>query len=310
MSLSAVIASLALAAQSPAQTPGLILSVDGSSGDVAATPAAPSTVLGRDTRGRPTLTARFNGQGPFAMVLDTGAQTSLVSTGLVDELDLPELDGGLGVNGVSGAEQARLFAVDRFQTDLFDADSVAVPALPNQGVTEARGIVGMEMLASGRLVFDQIAYRIRLEPSGGPHDGYAVIQGRLNDAGLLVVPVEIDGVKLDALVDTGAAISVVSGAAAQVLGWAEDDPRIKAAGVMRGAAGQGAAVQSAVVGHLAVGPVTFRDLNLFFSAQGGPSTADSSPPTFILGSDLLNNLEAFAVDFPKAQLLIRIPSRD
>lgn len=133
-----------------------------------------------------------------------------------------------------------------------------------------------------------------------------MIQGRLNDAGLLVVPVEIDGVKLDALVDTGAAISVVSGAAAQVLGWAEDDPRIKAAGVMRGAAGQGAAVQSAVVGHLAVGPVTFRDLNLFFSAQGGPSTADSSPPTFILGSDLLNNLEAFAVDFPKAQLLIRI----
>lgn len=308
MSLSAVFAALALVAQPPVQTPGSIAPVDGSGGDAQAL-AAPSTVLGRDTRGRPTLTARFNGQGPFAMVLDTGAQTSLVSTSLADELDLPELDGGLGVNGVSGAEQARLFAVDRFQTDLFDADAVAVPALPNDGVTEARGIVGMERLASGRLVFDQIAHRIRLEPSDGPHDGYAVIQGRLNDAGLLVVPVKIDGVELDALVDTGAAISVVSGAPAQVLGWAEDDPRIKAAGVMRGAAGQGAEVNSAKVGRLAVGPVTFRDLDLFFSTPSGASNADASPPSLILGSDLLNNLEGFAVDFPKAQLLIRIPDQ-
>lgn len=300
MSFSAVFIALALVAQQ-GQAPAPFPLAD------AAHDRSPSTALGRDSRGRPTLAAYFNGKGPFAMVLDTAAQTSLVSTTLARDVGLPELDGGLSINGVSGEARTRLFAVDRLQTDLFVNKAVAVPALPNDGVTEARGIIGMEMFTSGRLVFDQTAHRISLEPSGGPEDGYAVIQGRLNEVGLLVVPAQIEGVAMEALVDTGAAISVVSGAAPLALGWAADDPRLKSAGTMRGAAGQESAIQSAIVGRLALGPVEFRDLPLFFSGLAVGEDAEAAPPTLILGTDLLNNLEAFAVDFPKARLLIRIP---
>lgn len=95
-------------------------------------------VLTRDTRGRPTMEAEINGKGPFRMVVDTAAQTSLVTPTLVDELGLPAI-GEMGIGGVAGQQQARIYGVDWFKTSLFDITDVGMLALPNATVTEAPG---------------------------------------------------------------------------------------------------------------------------------------------------------------------------
>lgn len=271
-------------------------------------PSAVSKVsaLTRDTRGRPTIEAEINGKGPFRMVVDTAAQTSLVTPMLVDELGLPAI-GEMGIGGVAGQQQARLYGVDRFKTSLFDIADVGMLALPNATVTEARGIVGMEMFTQDRVVFDNAAERLTIEPSGAPAVGFVPVVGRLGNSGLLEVPIEIDGVKFNALVDTGASVSVASGGALSALGWAENDPRLAPAGAIRGATQHGTTVLKGTVGRIRLGPVNFRDVPLVFVA-GEPSEAkESRAPDLILGSDLLNNLDAFALDFPKAELHVRIP---
>jgi predicted aspartyl protease len=278
-------------------------------------PAAVNTPLYRDTRGRPTIDARFNGQPPVRMVVDTAAQMSLVSPSLVQELGLPGLGEGMTVSGVAGQTQAELYGVDNFATDLFDVEGVALLAMPNASVTEARGIVGMEMFSQRRLEFDLSASRLTLGPSGQP-DGFVAVQGKLNEAGLLIVPVEIDGVAFDALVDTGAGVSVASGGALRALGWSDDDPRLKAAGTIRGATEHQTAIRSGRVGRIKLGPVNFRDIDLVFAdtpSSGQAPTASSAPgseehPNLILGSDLLNALQTYAIDFSKSQLQIRVPA--
>lgn len=305
--LVSLLAAVALSAiQNPVEA---VPPVAASAPDHAATASATrSSPLSRDTRGRPTITATINGQGPYAMVLDTAAQTSLVTLPLARDLGLPALGQQMSIAGASGQAQADLYGVDRFSTDLFDAEGVAMLALPNAGATEARGIVGMEMFAAGRLTFDPTAHTVSYQPSGAPAEGYAVVKGRLDDTGLLIVPVEIDGVAFDALVDTGAAVSVASGGALKALGWSPNDPRLKPAGAITGAGRQETSVQSGRVARVSLGPVNFRDLNLIFTpdAPADSPAEPASKPTLILGSDLLNALDAFAIDFPKAEMLIRV----
>ncbi|MBU4196285.1 MAG: aspartyl protease family protein [Alphaproteobacteria bacterium] len=296
-----LIASLALSTQAPAGEPQL---------PPAQAEAAPAVsrvaVLTRDTRGRPTLDAEINGKGPFRMVVDTAAQTSLVTLPLVDELKLLAI-GEMNIGGVAGQQQAGLYGVDRFKTPLFDVESVGMLALPNAGVTEARGIIGMERFTGDRLLFDHAANRLSLERSGAAADGFVAVAGRLDDSGLLTVPVEIDGVTFTALVDTGAAVSVASGGALRALGWAETDPRLTPAGEIRGATQHGTVVLEGVVGRIRLGPVNFREAPLIFIAGEADDAGAEGGPSLILGADLLNNLDAYALDFPRSELQIRIP---
>lgn len=295
-------AGLALISTSGAQTPPAQAP---QSTTVAVAPSKVSP-LTRDTRGRPTIDAQVNGQGPFRMVVDTAAQTSLLAPDLVGVLALPAV-GEMGVGGVAGHQQSAIYGVDRFTTSFFDAEEIGMLALPNATVTEASGIIGMEMFSQDRVVFDNKAEQLKSEPSGTPIEGFVSVKGRLNDSGLLEVPVEIDGVVFNALVDTGASVSVASGGALKALGWAETDPRLSPAGAIRGATQHGTAVLQGKVGRIRLGPVNFRDVPLVFIAAE-TATDTASKPTLILGSDLLNNLDAFALDFPKAELQIRIPS--
>ena len=268
--------------------------------------ASKESALTRDSRGRPTIEAEINGKGPFRMVVDTAAQTSLLTPALVDELGLPAI-GEMGVGGVAGQQQAALYGVDRFKTALFDRTAVGMIAMPNATVTEARGIVGMEVFTQDRVVFDNAAKRLSIEPSGIPKTGFVSVAGRLNDSGLLEVPVDIDGVTFNALIDTGASVSVASGGALKALGWTETDSRLAPAGEIRGATDHGTAVLEGTVNRIRLGPVNFQNVPLIFVADESPDAGGGQTPELILGSDLLNNLDAFALDFPKAELQVRIP---
>lgn len=262
--------------------------------------------LTRDTRGRPTIDVQINGRGPFRLVVDTAAQTSLLAPDLIESLGLPAV-GEMGIGGVSGQQQSTIYGVDRFETSFFDAQDVGLLALLNANITEAKGIMGMEMFGQDRLMFDNVAQRLESQSSGAAVEGYVSIKGHLNDSGLLEVPVEIDGVAFKALVDTGASVSVASGGALKALGWTAADPRLSAAGAIRGATRHGTAVQQGKVGRVRLGPVTFRDVPLIFVADETEAQGAVATPALILGSDLLNNLDAFALDFPKAELHVRIP---
>ncbi|MEH3036624.1 MAG: retroviral-like aspartic protease family protein [Sphingomonas adhaesiva] len=271
-------------------------------------PAEPATAIAtaeapllHDTRGRPVMTVRINGKGPFPMVVDTAAQTSLMAAGLAAELGLKPMADGIRVEGATGASQSRLYPVDRIGNALFDARYVAVVELSNSGVTDARGIIGMERFTDARLVVDRTARRIARTASGPAPAGFATIAGQRTAEGFVTVPMTLNGVSVPALVDSGAAATIVNAAAFRLLGWADTDPRISNGGEIRGAAAGGQAIRTARFDKVGVGRITLSNVPLSVADDG------ATRPSIILGSDLLNLFPGYAVDFPRAELHIRLP---
>jgi predicted aspartyl protease len=264
---------------------------------------APSEELHYDNRGRPAISVTVNGEGPFDMVIDSAAQSSLLSPTLAAKLGLPTMQSGMRIQGATGDVAASIYPVDRLTSALFDRHFVGLFRLPNPQSTSALGIVGMESFSANKLLFDREAHRVVGLPSGAALPGFAAHKGQLGLDGLLRVPIVINGVTIEALVDTGAAATVANAAAIRALGWEANDPRMTQDGEIRGATDHAQSIRVAKVDTLRIGPATLRQVPVYFTAD------DEATPAVILGSDLLNLFDAFAIDFPQAALEIRVPAK-
>lgn len=262
----------------------------------------PADSIRLDQKGRPMIAMQIDDRGPFDMLVDTAAQTSVFTTALVEMLGLTPLDKRMTVNGVSGRMEAAYYPIGRMQTASLDLHNVAILALPQIGVTQARGIIGIDLFADRKLVFDLANRQMRAIASGPAEPGTIAVKGKVNEKGLLTVPITVDGVVIDALVDTGAEGSVANAAAMALLGWRDDDPRLRTYGTITGATQGGSGVRSGIVGKVALGPVTFGNVPLLFTGQA------DQPPRIILGMDMLGLLRQFALDLPRGELQILVPS--
>ncbi len=258
--------------------------------------------MGVDSGGRPTMDVQVNGQGPFKMVVDTAAQTSLLSQRLVDALKLQPLDEQMTVRGAVSAQVASIYPVEELRSGLFHEQQLGMLALPSGNATSADGIIGMERFTGGKLVFRPARRELALSPSAAVSEGYVAVVGKRDDGGLLHVPMRLGGATAMALVDTGAGPTVANLQTLDAMGWQRDDPRLKAAGTIRGATEAMIPAWIAEVDAVSIGPVTFRNVPVVF-ADTGPETA----PAVILGANLLGLLQGFAVDFPRAELQVEVP---
>ncbi|VFR21690.1 hypothetical protein AMP9_4056 [plant metagenome] len=261
--------------------------------------------LRHDDRGRPVIGAQLNGSGPYDMVVDTAAQSSLISQGLVHELSLTALDGEMTIRGAVDAQTSRLYPIDRFSTPLFQDENIAMLALPNANTTSARGIIGMEYFQQSRLLFDREHATLSVGSSGPAPEGFVTVAGQLGGDGLLTIPVALNGSNAPALVDSGAGPTVANLQVLATLDWTIDDACLKPAGGIQGATQGATQAWIAKIDTLSIGSVTMHDVPIVFSNF----TGSSDQPSLILGSDLLNLLPAYAVDFPRAELQIRLPSK-
>lgn len=254
-----------------------------------------------DARMRPMVAVRIDGSPPVDMLMDTAAQSSVLTEALAESMELPPVQEAVVVNGVAGSVMARAHHVRRMRNALFDARDTAVVALPGIGVTQARGILGIDLFSGRKLVFDLAARRLAVDTSGPAVADHVAVRGRVDAKGLLHVPVTIDGVVIDALVDTGAEGSVANGAVLRALGWHDDDPRLKANGTITGATIGGTTVRRGTVDLVTLGPVGFRGVPLTFTPF------EEGTPRLILGMDMLGLLQRFALDLPRGELQLYVP---
>lgn len=258
-----------------------------------------------DQRGRPVIAVQVNDQGPFPMILDSGAQSSLLSPALADQLHLPAMDSDMRIVGATATIAAKLYPVDHFASHLFDARAVALFQFPHAGANAAPGIVGMEVFSGRKLVIDRVAHQV-VAGASGLSPGFVALKGTLGAHGLLEVPLVINGVTIDALVDTGSAATIGNAAALHALGWQKDDARLAPAGEIRDAANADQGVRVATMDTVKIGPATLHKVKLYFTPT---EREGDTAPHLILGSDLLDQFEAFALDFPRAELQIRLPTK-
>ncbi|MDC8830222.1 aspartyl protease family protein [Alteromonas gilva] len=273
-----------------------------STGTRALETASQSAEIRYDSRNRPVIATEVNGQGPYYMVVDTGAESSLMMPALAERLKLESFDSGLTITGATGSIAAQAYPVDAFKSKLFDISYVGLLAMPNTGSTEAAGIIGMDLFSNGALIFDLAANKLKTAPSGEVAGHYITIPAIEDDSLLIHVNVKMNGVEIPALIDTGAAASIANLATIKALGWQTTDAHLTDDGAILGATTDTNRIKKATVDTISLGGITMREVPIRFTIDN-----DGQAPSLILGVDVLNSLIGFAIDFPKQELLIYLP---
>src|SRR5690606_10058059 len=182
-----------------------------------------------------------------------------------EQLQLTPLESDQTISGASGQAQVRIYAIANLSSDLFSVDGATTPALPNASVTQARGVIGMDVFLQRRLVFDREAGRLISTQSGATDAGFAPHPGRALAGNFIIVPVTLDGIAVQAVVDSGAARTILNDAARAALGYAENDPRLGETHAVRGATDVATEARQSSIATFAIGPAMFEDVAVTFS---------------------------------------------
>jgi predicted aspartyl protease len=216
--------------------------------------------------GFPFVAATIAGT-PISMLLDTGAQGMLLTPEAVTALRLP-IDPGrstrlLGTGGDRDAPNVILRGLELGGARFTDS-SVPVADLPGVPRTEPplAGLLGAPLLSSfdvdldiqnGRItLYDALGCGASLPPIPPP---YSVLPLEVTAEGEAFLPVQVNGVRLTALIDTGSRATILTEQAAQRIGLAGPG----SANVARGIDGAPMPVRHLRVSTLQVGTEVLRN---------------------------------------------------
>lgn len=256
----------------------------------------------RDQIGRIWAPVYLNGQGPFRLVLDTGANRSAVIQKVADALgEGARTTRTVRVRGVTGAAIVPMIRVDRMDVgDLLLAPAM-LPVVPDV-FGGADGVLGNEGLRDMRIVIDfrKDLITVRRSKREPPGVGFETLPVRLMRDHLLVASIVIGGVRTQAIIDTGAPDSLGNLALLQALKkQQEENPATDIVGVTLDVE-QGSRVRMPTIymeGIKIRGAVlTFSDVHIF---QHWRMTRE---PAVMVGMDMLGVLDQLIIDYKSRQL--------
>jgi predicted aspartyl protease len=245
---------------------------------------------------------------PARLLLDTGAERTVLSDAAVQALGLP-LDEWVStaMQGVGGIERRRNADVASLAIGGVKlrrralAGVVSLPRAPSLGRVfpdaVASGLLGMDLLSVFDLEIDPAGPTLALREGCADAPGWpapwSTVAAAVPRVGVMVAPVAVNGARLRALLDTGSTATIVDARAAQRLG-------LPTGGAAGGAQGLGA-------GTLATRAVTLRELRLGDAVwTGQPAEVALLPGAgydMILGMDVLGT-RRLLLSFATSRLLV------
>lgn len=260
----------------------------------------------RDRIGRVWAPVTINGQGPFRLVLDTGASGSAVIASVVHKLGLSMDDAAqVHLQGVTGSAIVPAVEIDRLEVGELALQGRRLPVLPD-AFGGAEGVLGTEGLLDKRISIDftrdEISImRSRRQPAAA---GFAQIPLTLTGQRLLELEVLIGTVRVKAILDTGAQTSVGNHALRDLLRRRPTD-----SGLERDIVGvtlDVARAQVLPIPLMRIGLLEVRGLHLTFGEMPiFQRWQDDEEPLLLLGMDVIGSFEALVIDYPKRELQVR-----
>ncbi len=253
-----------------------------------------------DTWGRPTARVMLNGKGPFSFMVDTGSTNTVLAARHVAKLGAP-ITGMATVAGTTGMAETQLAQIDLIEAGAVSKRDMRVAVLPDAGLGAIDGILGADVFAGKKLVFDIKNKSVRIETSRKPTR--ATRDSKLSNMrvrnGLLA---EIDGkvgnVSAKLMLDTGAQNCIANMALSQALKQAH--PHLTRVDNMN---------VFGVTGHVLAGQyIALPRVELrAFSVKDAGAVAVDAPifdmwqlndePAMIVGVNLLSRLDSFSIDY-------------
>lgn len=215
----------------------------GDAGSCRYVPIAKVDVDYSDRTRRVSVTGAINGK-PVRMMVDTGAyETRLLRRG-ADRLDLKLEPTGRYSYGVSGAAVTYRTYVDDFSLGVSHTGKTVVPVLDLPAETRHEAIVGADYLLQTDMELSLADKYMQFFRASGCADTYLAYWdsnameipfiGKEEGSNKPYVAVELNGVKLTAILDTGAPRTSVTRHAAELAGVRVDAPGVRQIGKSSG----------------------------------------------------------------------------
>ena len=227
-------------------------------------------------RNTPIVTVLANGE-PVDLILDTGAESTILTDAAAKRIGAhpPQIAFQAQIRGLTSILQAREMEVRSFAAGdvtipwrRIRVAPVNMPNLPRR----LDGVFGADSLSSFDIEFDLPHRRMVLygqqicagaAPAWiGPYD--TIVTGRSRSYNLFF-PVRLDGHKLDAFIDTGSQVSVLSATAAHVFGVTNGGTDASRTGTLQGVAGEQLKAQVHRFSELEIGGQVLRNPELLLA---------------------------------------------
>lgn len=299
----AVLGAAGLAALLGMATPALA-----SAPDVA--PDQTETVsLGADSADRMTVAVSISGGGPYRFVVDTGAERTVISSQLAQELGLR--DGRtVRMHSINEVGDVRTVVIPSLELTRAAVKGINAPALDRVDLGAA-GMLGIDSLKSQRVLLDFQKGEMTVGPSvrheRDPDPDVILVKARSRFGQLVLVDASVSGLKVNMIVDTGSPISIGSLALRRRV--ERRNPNLVFTPLqITDVTGRAVMAEVAIVHDVRIGTVTLRDLPIaFVDAVAFRKFGLGDKPAVLLGMSALRAFDRVAIDFANRQVRFLLP---
>jgi gag-polyprotein putative aspartyl protease len=262
----------------------------------------------RDQIGRIWAPVFINNQGPFRLVLDTGANRSCVIAKVATRLKLtPDVSSTMRLQAVTGSAMVPTIRVNSLLVGDMLITGSKLPIIPD-ALGGAEGILGNEGLVDRRVYIDfrhDIISITRSHNRAAP-PGYFTIPFTLQRGRLLTVDAWLGRVRAKAIIDTGGQTTVANLALRDAL-MHKYNGGIPVVDHIEGVTtdvqdGEGRRAPSIAFGPIEIHTerMTFADVRIF---EYWKLTKE---PALLIGMDALGLLDAMIIDYRRNELQLRM----
>ncbi len=262
----------------------------------------------RDQIGRIWAPVYINNQGPFRLVLDTGANRSCVIARVASRLQLtPDNSSSMRLQGVTGSATVPTIRVNSLLIGDLLINGSKLPIIPD-ALGGAEGILGNEGLVDRRVYIDfrhDIISITRSHNRAAP-PGYFTVPFTLQRGRLLTVDAWLGRVRAKAIIDTGGQTTVGNLALRDALmhkyrGGLPEVDHIEGVttDVQEGEGRRAPSIQFGPI-DIHTDRMTFADMRIF---EYWKMTEE---PALLIGMDALGLLDTLIIDYRRNELQLRM----
>lgn len=260
-----------------------------------------------DVIGRVLVPVFINGEGPFQFVLDTGANRTVLTPGLVSRLGLRMGEGSrVTLSGVTGSASVPTVLVDRVKAGEVELVRQRLP-VANSLSEDTQGILGVDALADTRILLEFARNRIQIRRAHreGLMDGLTRVPAQCRFRRLLMIKAAVGRIPVSAVIDTGSQYTLGNPALRAKLGF----PAQKAASKITEVIGETLTRQVGerrAVPVLRMGPVQVaRPTLIFGDFYVFKLWRLESEPAVVVGMDMIGTLGTLLIDYQRCEIQVR-----
>ncbi len=268
---------------------------------------AEQIAIEQDRLKRMTVSVRIDKGGPYAFIIDTASQRTILSTEIADALAL-DIEDEVTIVALAGSTVVQTVFVPSLTLGKRSYDGLVSPTFRSTNIG-ADGVLGLDSLQGQRILFDFLARNISVEDTSEPLKSRSrreiVVTARRRSGQLIFTNATIAGVKTSVIIDTGGELSIGNKALQRRL-------RLKSSAMVQTSlvdvTGRSVQADYGIAEELLIGrarfgiiPIAFADIAPFKALK-----LDKKPALF-LGMDALRKFDRVAIDFANRKIYFLIP---